>query len=197
MVDILLCVVLSLLVLAILICVWMKTKNPILVLLSLLFCIYIFQVAKLTILDTPLPEEYDYVGFENFHINLVPFKMGMPFASLTWFDILEPFILNILLTIPFGFFACTFWNLKPRAKFILAFCAGSSVEITQLIISLIIHYPYRVVDINDAIANGAGVVLGYALFSSCSAIYKKWFIRTSWPIKRMTEWLTQILVRGD
>ena len=41
---------------------------------------------------------------------------------------------------------------------------GLSIEGLQLVISLLLGYPYRVIDVNDLIANAAGVLLGYAFF---------------------------------
>jgi len=48
---------------------------------------------------------------------------------------------------------------------------GLGLEITQLLLSLALRYPYRVVDINDAIFNAFGVLLGYGLFKLFAWLY--------------------------
>jgi glycopeptide antibiotics resistance protein len=48
---------------------------------------------------------------------------------------------------------------------------GFGIELTQLLFNLILRYPYRVVDITDALLNAAGVLIGYALFRLFSRLF--------------------------
>ena len=48
---------------------------------------------------------------------------------------------------------------------------GLGLEIAQLLLSLALRYPYRVVDINDAMFNAFGVILGYGLFKLFAGLY--------------------------
>jgi glycopeptide antibiotics resistance protein len=77
---------------------------------------------------------------------------------------LVDFANNILLTIPFGLGIIFVSRLRPRDFLWLPLAVGFGIETAQLAISIILGYPYRVVDINDALLNAAGVLIGYGLF---------------------------------
>ncbi|MDX2074966.1 MAG: VanZ family protein [bacterium] len=102
-------------------------------------------------------------------INLIPFYFG-PFTTLS--DALSGLILNIILTVPFGFGLNFIMRVRAKNFIWLAPAVGFGIEITQLIISLILRYPYRVIDINDALMNTLGVWIGYAIFRLFSWIYR-------------------------
>jgi glycopeptide antibiotics resistance protein len=98
-------------------------------------------------------------------INLVPFYFGpygMNFMGMFY---------NVLLTVPFGFGLNFISRVKGTHFLWLAAGIGLGIETIQLIISFILGYPYRVVDINDAILNAAGVLMGYLLFKVFSWLY--------------------------
>lgn len=101
-------------------------------------------------------------------INLIPFYFG-PFTTLS--NALPGMILNIILTIPFGFGLNFIMQVRSKNFIWLAPAVGFGIEITQLIISLILRYPYRVVDINDVLMNTLGVLVGYAIFRLFSWLY--------------------------
>lgn len=94
-------------------------------------------------------------------INLVPFYFGPYPMSVGGFIGL---VNNIVLTVPFGFGLNFILRLRARSFIGLAFALGLSVELTQLMISLVLGYPYRTIDVNDVLMNAAGVLLGYGLF---------------------------------
>jgi glycopeptide antibiotics resistance protein len=95
-------------------------------------------------------------------INLIPFYIGQAhlFGVRDFIDFAE----NILLTIPFGFGILFVSKLRPKDFLWLPLAIGFGIETAQLIISLILRYPYRVIDINDTLLNAFGVVVGYGLF---------------------------------
>ncbi len=94
-------------------------------------------------------------------INLVPFYFGQYGLS---FQAIVSFIYNIFLTIPLGFGINFLYTMRLRSIFKISVLVGVGIEFTQLVISFVLAYPYRIVDINDVIANALGVWLGYALF---------------------------------
>lgn len=96
------------------------------------------------------------------HINLIPFYFGQ-MQALNDRAFLD-FIKNILLTIPFGFGVLFVSQFKPKDFLWLPFVVGFGIEATQLVISLLLGYPYRVIDINDALLNAIGVSIGYGIF---------------------------------
>lgn len=102
------------------------------------------------------------------HINLIPFYLNQyPLNALGYLNIMQ----NIILTVPFGF-GINFIS-HPNKKYIFwsSIIIGIGIELAQLIISLLLRYPYRVIDINDAFLNALGVWIGYGLFRAFSWLY--------------------------
>jgi glycopeptide antibiotics resistance protein len=101
-------------------------------------------------------------------VNLIPFYFG-PFTN--WTSALPGIILNTLLTMPagFGISFVTRFKANDLAWLLLAF--GFGLEGMQLLISLVLGYPYRTIDVNDVIFNSLGVLLGYGAFRLFAWIY--------------------------
>lgn len=71
---------------------------------------------------------------------------------------------NVLMFVPYGFFASLYIELKsPLKAFILIFVASLSIEITQLVIG-------RVFDVDDILLNVIGGMLGYVVYIVISKI---------------------------
>ena len=101
-------------------------------------------------------------------VNFVPFYFGQ--FGLTAGG-LRFLVYNILLTLPFGF-GINFLTRKNVKKIVgVSIFLGLGLEIAQFLLSLALRYPYRVVDINDAMFNAFGVLLGYGLFKLFSRLY--------------------------
>jgi glycopeptide antibiotics resistance protein len=79
---------------------------------------------------------------------------------------------NILLTIPLGFGIGYFRKPGFLKIWLWALGTGIALEGIQLLTKLV-FVSYRVVDINDAIMNALGVLIGYGLFLFC----RKFFTR--------------------
>lgn len=131
-----------------------KNRQPFVVyeeILKLFFLIYIlclFQIV--TFQDTTL-----VVGNNNF--NLSPFKEILRYriGSRLFF---KNVIGNLLMFIPYGFFASYFTkNNKWIISFLLVTIASVSIEFTQLAIG-------RVFDIDDVILNVAGGMIGFLVY---------------------------------
>jgi glycopeptide antibiotics resistance protein len=74
---------------------------------------------------------------------------------------------NIAAFVPLGVFVGVTWPERRswRRAFVLGLAATVAIEATQLGLSLLMGYPYRYADIDDVIANVAGALLGYGMFS--------------------------------
>ena len=129
------------------------------------FWIYLLFGIKETLLPIDISADYlevmrREVSFTD-RLNLIPLFYG-PYAT---FESIFPAVSqNILLTLPFGFGICFLTRLKPQIFLWLGFAVGLGIEAAQLAISIPLGFPYRVTDINDVLANAAGVMLGYAGF---------------------------------
>jgi glycopeptide antibiotics resistance protein len=115
-------------------------------------------------------------------LNLVPFVFG-PDAQLH--RVVTSSLLNILLTIPFGFGISFVVPVRSRQLWLLAPLVGVCLEAVQLLISLLVRYPYRVVDVNDVLFNALGVLIGYGLFLWSAQAYlllteQELYSRHSW-----------------
>ena len=123
-----------------------------------IFFIYLCNVLKYTqfpiILDGEMKKDIgqNVWGYANF----IPFNPDY-FAIKTS-------LLNILLTIPFGFGLPFISKVSFKKIAVLGFLLGVFIEILQLIIALMVGFTTRYVDVNDIIFNFSGVLLGYGVF---------------------------------
>jgi len=149
---------------------------------SYIFCLLVFGAYLLVALQLtffPLQINGDFVDAMRQNsswmtdINLIPFYIPQGYLEneyLIQFAFIQ-FVENVLLTIPFGF-GLNFVAPSRRKDFLwLPFTVGFGIGLTQFGINLILRYPYRVVDITDALLNAAGVLIGYAFFRLFSWLY--------------------------
>jgi glycopeptide antibiotics resistance protein len=151
--------------------------------LSYLLCFAVFGVYLLFAVDKaffPINISGDYVDtmrqvpFTSF-INLVPFNFN--FSEMPELVVMQMYQ-NVLLTIPFGFGLSFVARLRPKDFAWIIPATGVGIEAAQLVISLALGYPYRVIDVNDAILNALGVLIGYALFRLFAGVY-------AWAVRRL------------
>lgn len=103
-------------------------------------------------------------------MNVVP----LSFSQIS----IKPSILNVLLTVPFGFGVSFIIKVDNKKVIWLGFLLGLLLESLQLIGALLSGFTFRYVDINDVIFNFVGVVLGYGIFKILM-IYLKLYTRES------------------
>jgi glycopeptide antibiotics resistance protein len=101
-------------------------------------------------------------------VNFVPFYFGQFGLTASGLKFL---FYNILLTMPYGFVINFLTGMNAKKIVRISICLGLGLEMAQLLLSLALRYPYRVVDINDAIFNAFGVLLGYGLFKLFARLY--------------------------
>jgi glycopeptide antibiotics resistance protein len=160
-----------LLVLA-LVFVWRKTKSKTYLLFFACFGYYILFALDKVFFPLPISGSYaDNLQVNNArfidNLNLIPFSFGRGTLRST----AETLFLNILLTIPFGFGINFLMHIRTKHFLWIAPSVGISLEATQLAISFLLGFIYRVIDINDVLMNSLGVWIGYALFSIVIWVY--------------------------
>ncbi|WP_235821783.1 VanZ family protein [Gottfriedia acidiceleris] len=129
--------------------------------------IYLCYVLKYT--QFPIYVSQTYKNMFGLHawknLNLVPL------IHLTKEDF-ETSLLNVLMTIPFGF-GLPFITKSTFKKIAIAgLLIGVIIESLQGIIALLNGFSHRVVDMNDVIFNFTGTIIGYCIFKLFSNLYK-------------------------
>jgi glycopeptide antibiotics resistance protein len=158
-------------IICIMIILWKKKRSFPNLLFFLLFSIYeLFVIDKVFF---PLQINGDFVNVMRqvpvfSQVNIIPLYFGSyPLNKISFLGI----IFNIILTIPCGFGLCFLTRIRMKDIIWISVSVGFGIEIMQLVISLILMYPYRVIDINDAILNAAGVLIGFGLFKVFAWFY--------------------------
>lgn len=132
-----------------------------------IFYIYICKVLDYTHFPIIVDEQIrEIMGGQNVwkEANLIPF-------NLKYFSI-KTSILNILLTIPFGFGLPFIAKINFKRIILIGIFLGIFLETLQLIVALLVGFTFRYVDINDVIFNFSGVLLGYGIFKVFKIVYK-------------------------
>jgi len=73
--------------------------------------------------------------------------------------------------VPLGFGLNFISRVRTRDILWLSITIGLGIEAIQFVVSLVLGYPYRVVDINDALLNAIGVLIGYGFFRAFAWLY--------------------------
>jgi len=160
-----------LILIVVLVILWRRKHN-----LSYLFFFSIFWVYVMSSLDKvffPIQVNGEYVDVMKqiplmSQVNLIPFFFGQyPLTAAGIIGIIN----NMILTTPFGFGLNFISQVKMRDFIWLSIIIGLGNEISQFVICLVLKYPSRVIDINDALLNAIGVLLGYGLFKAFAWLY--------------------------
>jgi glycopeptide antibiotics resistance protein len=149
--------------------VWRRKQNLSSLLFFSVFWIYLLAVVQAVIFPIAINTNQAGTTFSA-SINLIPFYFGSCFNNMPGLcarGLLE----NILLTLPLGFGLNFLVRVKTRNFIWLAAAVGVVFELLQLVIAYIFKSGFRAVDINDAMLNAAGVLLGYALFRVFARVY--------------------------
>jgi glycopeptide antibiotics resistance protein len=156
---------------------WLWKRNASYLSFFGLFWLYLMLLVGITIFPLPIPLDMggtiprQPLAEILERINLVPFRhTGLGYFDLRYisFDLVG----NILLTIPFGFGLSFVARIRGIHYLWLAFIVGLTIETSQLLVSLIVGFGYRGVDITDVLTNAAGVLIGYAFFCIFAWVYR-------------------------
>lgn len=134
------------------------------------FAIYLLFALELVFFPINIGRAYEGEGGLDLasHLNLIPFYFG---RFGTFQSSLETLLLNIVLTIPFGFGIRFITPIKPKTILLLAVLVGLITEAGQFLLLFVQPYSMRLVDINDVLMNALGVIVGYLLFRVFAYVY--------------------------
>lgn len=153
-----------------------KQKSLVFLLFFTIFYVYIVKVLSLTQFPIYLTE-----GMRDMYGQTVWETMNfIPLVTLTYAS-LKTSLLNILMTIPFGFGLPFITNFKIKKTVVTGIIFAVFLEILQLIIALMAKFTFRIVDINDIIFNTLGVFIGYLLFLGFICLYRFFFTKQNIP----------------
>lgn len=135
------------------------------------FIVYLFGVIAQICLPINYSGKSLWDNIKNYpyreNIYLIPFKQ--PYFAMDDYSailrLLKSYLLNILLTIPFGIFLRLFKKRRIQSVFAIALLVGIATETIQLVTGLIVGYQFRITHIDDVLMNAIGVVLGYVIMN--------------------------------
>lgn len=139
-------------------------KNKYYMGISFIMFIYLCEVLNYT--QFPILIHCDQVYDVSKNINYIPIY-GLSV------DDMETVLLNIILTIPFGFFLTIMYKQALHITIIIGLSLGIVLEGLQFLVSKGIGVNFRVIDINDVIFNCIGVILGWFFYVMLRKVYLK------------------------
>lgn len=140
-----------------------------------LFWLYLLFVASRTLFPIPISTERlaSPLDMQLFlwRVNLDPFFLdNIPMTRAIFYN----FFFNTLLTVPVGLGLPYLLRSRWWHGLLLSPLVGVSIEAAQLFFILLIRYPYRVLDINDVLANTLGAWIGFVLYGILAGILHLW-----------------------
>ena len=165
--------------LVVLIFLWKRGYNaPRLFFLSV-FWVYLLFVLKIAVFPIPVARGISTATAQQWMPVMLSTIIYRPFFFghyVTFESIVVAVLQNLILTIPFGFGINFIKPRKLREVLWLSVVVGFGIEAIQFVIALIgvfigMWSPYHIVDINDALFNIAGLLIGYGLFRVLASWY--------------------------
>lgn len=148
--------------------------------------IYLSEVLKYT--QFPIMVRTDLQ--EKINQNILASINFVPLVHLVKDDI-QTSILNFVMAVPFGVLVPMLKKVKFRKLLLYAVLFGLVIEAFQLIVALAVGFTFRVIDVNDIIFNGLGVVSGYFVYKILIFILRKLNNSINMPMNFMVEHLLQ------
>ena len=127
-------------------------------------CLVLYLICLIEIVLFPRPTIEKIASMHGYNGQFIPFKFISDIANDRTLESVLQVLLNILMTVPFGFFFKFFLNMKRRNIILLTFLFSLIIELSQLT-GLFFTYPgsYRLFDVDDLIFNTLGGFLGTVL----------------------------------
>jgi len=134
-------------------------------------CFVLYLICLIELVLFPLPTVEKIAGMNGYNGQFIPFNFLYDILKDRSILSVLQIILNIVMTIPFGFFLKFFLNMKRRNIIILTFLLSLIIEVAQLT-GLFFTYPgsYRVFDVDDLIANTIGGFVGTVLANNVKSL---------------------------
>lgn len=130
-------------------------------------CLVLYLICLINMVLFPLPGIEEISGLNGYNGQFVPFKFVADIAKDRTAKSVLQVLLNIIMTVPFGFFFKFFLNMKIRNVILITFLFSLIIELAQLT-GLFFIYPgsYRLFDVDDLMTNTLGGFLGTVVANS-------------------------------
>ena len=130
-------------------------------------CLVLYLICLINMVLFPLPGIEEISGLNRYNGQFVPFKFVADIAKDRTAESVLQVLLNIIMTVPFGFFFKFFLNMKIRNVILITFLFSLIIELAQLT-GLFFIYPgsYRLFDVDDLMTNTLGGFLGTVVANS-------------------------------
>ncbi|MCR4624982.1 MAG: VanZ family protein [Lachnospiraceae bacterium] len=127
-------------------------------------CLVLYFICLIEIVLFPLPTMEKIASMHGYNGQFIPLKFVSDILRDRSLESILQVLLNILMTVPFGFFFKFFLNMKRRNIILLTFLLSLIIELSQLT-GLFFTYPgsYRLFDVDDLMTNTLGGFLGTVL----------------------------------
>ena len=134
-------------------------------------CLILYLICLVEVVLFPLPTADKIASMNSYEGQFIPFNFVLDIARDKSLGSVLQVMLNILMTVPFGFFFKFFLNIKRRNIILLTFLLSLSIELAQLT-GLFFTYPgsYRLFDVDDLIMNTLGGFLGTVLANNVNEL---------------------------
>ena len=131
----------------------------------------LYLICLIEVVLFPLPSADKIAALHGYEGQFIPFNFILDIAEDRSLKSILQVILNVLMTVPFGFFFKFFMNTKRRNIIIMTFLLSLAIELAQLT-GLFFTYPgsYRLFDVDDLIMNTLGGFLGTVLANNINSI---------------------------
>ena len=134
-------------------------------------CLILYLICLVEVVLFPLPTAEKIASMNSYEGQFIPFNFVLDIARDKSLESVLQVVLNILMTVPFGFFFKFFLNIKRRNIILLTFLLSLSIELAQLT-GLFFTYPgsYRLFDVDDLIMNTLGGFIGTVLANNVNEL---------------------------
>ncbi|MBR5179364.1 MAG: VanZ family protein [Lachnospiraceae bacterium] len=134
-------------------------------------CLILYLICLVEVVLFPLPTADKIASMNSYEGQFIPFNFVLDIARDKSLGSVLQVMMNILMTVPFGFFFKFFLNIKRRNIILLTFLLSLSIELAQLT-GLFFTYPgsYRLFDVDDLIMNTLGGFLGTVLANNVNEL---------------------------
>jgi len=143
--------------------------SPSRALLLLALAAYGFAVVATTLF--PIPYQRELIDFERsanpLTYNFVPLRtVSGAFSDGLASPAFAQVVGNVALFLPFGYLTPLAFrrHRSLRSLMVLGLTVSLSIELLQLMMSGVVGYAYKIVDVDDLLLNAAGSALGYGVY---------------------------------